>query len=300
MAVRGAGRDGRRSGLSRLRSLLPRLRCDPRPVGTPRDALDPRRVRDRPCRARVPRRLVHRWRSAPASDACRAELLHAAEALGARHIKVGGDLTGEVPPAELLVQEFASLCRDAAGVGTRISIELMPFSNLATLEDGLEIADQADEPNGGLCLDIWHLLRAGVDLGRVGDLPSNRIVSVELNDGPAAPSGSLWDDAVENRTFCGEGEFPIRGLPRRARSCGFRRALRGRDHGHRLPTRFASGHRETQAFESDHLEEALRLLDANREQVGDIEPDRRVRALVLAHRPEHRKQSLITLACAAP
>jgi sugar phosphate isomerase/epimerase len=145
------------------------------------------------------------------SDRQRGDFLRAAEALGARQIKIGGDLTGEKWPLEPMVRDFRTLCREADAVGSKITLELMPFSSHATLEHGLELVETADEPNGGLCLDIWHLLRAGVKVDEVRDIPGNRIVSIELNDGPAAPppGQSLWDDAVENRTFCGDGEFPI-------------------------------------------------------------------------------------------
>ncbi len=143
------------------------------------------------------------------SNRCRADLLNAAEALGARHIKVGGDLGGQVWPTDRMIREFEGLCRDAGRVGTRIAIELMPFSSLATIDDGLEIVESVDAPNAGLCLDIWHVVRGGISFDQVREVPGRLITSVELNDGPGAATGSLWDDAVENRTFCGDGELAV-------------------------------------------------------------------------------------------
>jgi sugar phosphate isomerase/epimerase len=85
----------------------------------------------------------------------------------------------------------------------------MPFSNIDTLDVALELIAAAEAGDTGLCLDIWHLLRGGIDFAQVADLPADVIATVELNDGPAAPAGSLWDDAVENRTVCGAGTFDI-------------------------------------------------------------------------------------------
>src|SRR5208282_3267785 len=52
------------------------------------------------------------------SDVTRAMLMTAAEALGARHIKVG-DFFKEPCPMARLVECFAGLCREAAERGTR-------------------------------------------------------------------------------------------------------------------------------------------------------------------------------------
>jgi sugar phosphate isomerase/epimerase len=146
------------------------------------------------------------------SDRCRNDLLGAAEALGAHHVKAGGDFTGQTWPDERMRREFRSLCRDANQAGTRIALELMPFSSVATLEGGLELIDATDTGSAGLCLDIWHLIRGGIGFDQLAAVPGDRIAAVELNDGPSSPRGSLWDDAVHNRTLCGEGEFDIAGF----------------------------------------------------------------------------------------
>ena len=75
------------------------------------------------------------------SDAIRADLLRAAEKLGAWHIKVGGDIDKEGSvewPMDKMIEDFRILCDQAADAGTRIALELMPFSNIKTPEQGLE------------------------------------------------------------------------------------------------------------------------------------------------------------------
>jgi sugar phosphate isomerase/epimerase len=117
-----------------------------------------------------------------ASDTLRRELLEAAEVLGARHIKVG-DFYESAVSMPVLVESFAQLCRDAADHGTRIVFEMMPFSVIHTLEDALTLVQGADAPNGGICIDLWHVVKLGVPYERVAAIPKRFLMSIEINDG---------------------------------------------------------------------------------------------------------------------
>ena len=68
----------------------------------------------------------------------RRMLLESAEALGARHIKVGDFFDSPVGMPRL-IENSRGLCREAAEHGTRIAFELMPFSVIDKLEDALEL-----------------------------------------------------------------------------------------------------------------------------------------------------------------
>jgi sugar phosphate isomerase/epimerase len=94
------------------------------------------------------------------SDRRRTLLLSAAEALGAGAIKVGGELGGEPVDPDRFKDEF-DLATEAADAGTRIAIEPMPMSNLATIVSGAELVREVGNPAGGLCVDVWHVARAG-------------------------------------------------------------------------------------------------------------------------------------------
>jgi sugar phosphate isomerase/epimerase len=140
-----------------------------------------------------------------ASDVVRHDLLAAAEALGARDIKIAPEFEATDCDMPHLVEEFAALCRQAADHGTAIALELMPFSNVRTLRTALELVDGADQPNGGLLLDIWHVARSGIGYAAVAGVPAARIVSVELDDADAEVVGTLWEDTIFRRRLCGEG-----------------------------------------------------------------------------------------------
>lgn len=148
-----------------------------------------------------------------ASDVLRRIILNAAGELGARHVKVGDFFDSPVAMPQL-IDAFGQLCRDAAGHGTRICFELMPFSVIDSLEDALTLVQGADQPNGGICIDLWHVVKLGIAYERVAAIPPRFLTSIELNDGYLkTPAGmTLHEETIGHRQFCGEGEFDVRGF----------------------------------------------------------------------------------------
>lgn len=157
-----------------------------------------------------------------ASDRVRADLLRAAEAFGARHIKALADQSGAPWPTEVLAEEFAKLCRDAAAVGAMVVLEPMPYANLADVHAALEVVDAAGEPNGKLLLDVWHVERAGTPASEIAELPLEAIGYVELNDAAAEPVEDLFEDTIQNRLFCGEGDLDLTGFLGAVEAAGYR------------------------------------------------------------------------------
>lgn len=154
------------------------------------------------------------------SDLRKQSLLTAAEALGARHVKVG-DFLREKCPMPRLIEAFAALCADGAEHGTKISFELMPFSMLDTLKDSLTMVEGAGAKNGGISFDLWHIVKLGIPYEEVARVPPQYIVSVELNDGTFQAPWDLHEDTVNHRRFCGEGEFDIRGFIAQVQRAGY-------------------------------------------------------------------------------
>jgi sugar phosphate isomerase/epimerase len=148
-----------------------------------------------------------------ASDAMRSMMLESAAALGARHIKVG-DFFKTPAPMSKLIDEFAKLCAEAREHGTRIVFEFMPFSRIETLPEMIELATGAAQPNGGICVDLWHVVKLGIPYEAVAAIPAPYLMSIELNDGylKAPPGMDLVTETTCHRAFCGEGEFDVRGF----------------------------------------------------------------------------------------
>lgn len=147
------------------------------------------------------------------SDEEKAKLLDAAEALGARHLKVGDFLNQDVP-MEQAAEGFATLCRDAADAGTSIVFEVMPFSMIDDLAGALEMCALADAANGGLMIDTWHIVKMRTPYAELAAAPKRFILGVELNDGfLETPHGmDLQTETTQHRAFPGQGEFDMAGF----------------------------------------------------------------------------------------
>jgi sugar phosphate isomerase/epimerase len=156
-----------------------------------------------------------------ASDSARGDLLEAAHALGARHIKIGGDISDSPVDWDVFVSEFATLCAQAAEHGTRIAFEPMPFGNVADLTTARRLIDEAGQPAGGLILDLWHMARGSIDNTDIAALPGRYLIAVELDDADAQIVGTLLQDTLDRRRLCGEGDQDLTGFIRAVLATGF-------------------------------------------------------------------------------
>jgi sugar phosphate isomerase/epimerase len=155
------------------------------------------------------------------SDTCKALLLDAAEALQAHHVKVG-DFYQQTTPMAGLIEDFATLCAEAAERGTKVGFELMPFAMIQTLDASLQLVQGAGASNGGICLDTWHIVKLKIPYEELRRIPSEYITSVELNDGTFECPWSLHEDTVNHRRLCGEGEFDVKGFIGAIQDAGYR------------------------------------------------------------------------------
>jgi len=143
------------------------------------------------------------------SDQTKQLLLGAAEALGARHVKIG-DFDMNTVPMPRLIESFAKLCAEAADHGTNILFELIVDAMIRTLPEVLEMVQGADANNGGIMIDLWHVVKLGIPYEDVASIPARYLLGIELNDGTFECPWSLHEDTVNHRRLCGEGEFDIK------------------------------------------------------------------------------------------
>ena len=154
------------------------------------------------------------------SDIRKENLFKAAEVLEAHHLKVG-DFFQEQCPLPRLIDAFSILCEEAAQHGTKIGFELMPFAMIRTLEESLAMVKGAGAPNGGIVLDLWHVVKLGIPYEEVCRVPLEYVVGVELNDGTFHSPWSLHEDTINHRRLCGEGEFDVRGFVQGLQQAGY-------------------------------------------------------------------------------
>lgn len=155
------------------------------------------------------------------SDVTRWLLLDAAAALGARHIKVGHFEKTQCPMPRM-IEAFSALCTDGANHGTRILFEMMPFCDIDSVEKAIELVDGAGAKNGGICFDLWHIVKSRIPYEKVARVPLKYLLGVELNDGTLECPWSLHEDTVNHRRLCGEGEFDVKGFVAALLKAGYR------------------------------------------------------------------------------
>jgi sugar phosphate isomerase/epimerase len=131
-----------------------------------------------------------------------------ADAFGARHLQAVGSFSG--PLEGNVVEEFARLCDEAGEHGLLVALEFVPCTNITDAATALRIVQEADRPNGGLCVDIWHHERGARDLAMLDALPASSVVMIQLDDGPIVPrNDDFVFDTMHHRDLPGEGEFAI-------------------------------------------------------------------------------------------
>jgi sugar phosphate isomerase/epimerase len=155
------------------------------------------------------------------SDAVRAEIFKIADTVGLRSVKVGPGFHEPVADVPRMRDAFAQLCREAAEHGSRIMLEIMPWSNVRTVQTARGIVEGAAQPNGGILVDIWHFARGGIGYDEVAEIPLQYIGGVELDDADKEVVGSLWEDTIHHRRLCGEGELDPPAFLEAVRAAGY-------------------------------------------------------------------------------
>lgn len=118
-------------------------------------------------------------------------------------------------------QAFGALCDRAAEHGLLVALEFLPFTNIATAADALRIVEQADRENGGVCVDLWHHQRGAGDLALIEAIPGDRLVGIQVSDGPLVPAiDDYLDDCLRSRVPPGEGEMDVAGFVAAIRATG--------------------------------------------------------------------------------
>jgi sugar phosphate isomerase/epimerase len=148
-----------------------------------------------------------------------AELFRIAEVLGARSVNAADVLGGEWEVVDAAAS-FAALCDRAAQHGLLVHLEWLSWSRIPDLATALEVVTLADRPNGGLNIDTWHCARSGTSASDLLAVPGERVLAVQLDDGPAEAEENLIDATLHARLLPGEGAFDLLGYLGSLRTIG--------------------------------------------------------------------------------
>lgn len=149
-------------------------------------------------------------------------LLDAAEAMEAAWIKVGTEFGRPVDDVSPFVDPLRRLADEAAARGTRIALEPLPFALIGSMPQGAELIRQVGHDAAGLCVDYWHVFRAGTSLEELKNaVPLQMIFGVEVSDADAEARGTLFEDTRDNRRYPGEGAQDVVGFIRTLDELGY-------------------------------------------------------------------------------
>jgi sugar phosphate isomerase/epimerase len=91
-----------------------------------------------------------------------------------------------------------------------VVLEWFRFSSTRTLGAAIDLIRLASQPNIQLNVDVLHLTRNGGQPADLAAVNPALIHYAQISDGPLAqPESAQGDEAVFNRNFPGEGEFPL-------------------------------------------------------------------------------------------
>ncbi len=89
-------------------------------------------------------------------------------------------------------------------------LEWFRYSSTKTLAAAVDLIRLIDQPNIQLNVDILHLMRNGDRPADLVTLAPALIHYAQISDGPMnQPESAQGDEALFNRNFPGEGEFPL-------------------------------------------------------------------------------------------
>jgi len=147
------------------------------------------------------------------------ELFRIGEVLGARSVNAADVLGGDwgVPHA---AEGFAALCDRAAEHGLLVHLEWLAWSRVPDLATALEVVTLADRPNGGLNIDMWHCARTETAAADLLEVPGDRVLAVQVDDGPAEPEENLIEATLHERLLPGDGAFDLLGYLGALRAIG--------------------------------------------------------------------------------
>jgi sugar phosphate isomerase/epimerase len=133
------------------------------------------------------------------------------EAVGARSLNAT-DVFGGPWGVDDAAAAFAGLCDRAREHGLLVHLEGLPWSQIPDVRAAWEIVRRADRANGGIVVDAWHFFRANPNFDALRAVPGDKVLGIQLDDGPAAPEDNLVRATLHNRLLPGDGDFDLAAL----------------------------------------------------------------------------------------
>jgi sugar phosphate isomerase/epimerase len=156
-------------------------------------------ARDEPTRARS-ERFVQR-------------AVELAERFGCRYLQtIAPHLEPGAAAREETIDALGRVADAVAASGLEVGLEYTGFTTVTTAADAAAIANATGRANTGVCVDIWHHIRASGGVALAASLPAASVRCVQLDDGPLQPVEPDYKiDCLRNRLAPGAGEMDVVG-----------------------------------------------------------------------------------------
>ncbi len=150
------------------------------------------------------------------SEQLRAFLVHGADdvfecavALGARSVNIAHFL-GRPHDLNELASAVDALAVRADSHGLLATVEFIPGTGIASLDDALRVVSLAGRPNVRLVIDVWHVGAAGMSASDLDRVPQELIHAVQLCDKSDSPSSN--PSVFSHRLLPGHGSLPLQDI----------------------------------------------------------------------------------------
>ena len=112
---------------------------------------------------------------------------------------------------ERLLENFIRVCRRANERQLQVGLEFIGhIPKVPDVRTAWQIVERADQPNGGLVIDLFHFYRGGSRLEDLERLPLDRLFMVDLDD--AMPLAREQLLGFKHRLYPGRGVAPVRAV----------------------------------------------------------------------------------------
>lgn len=131
-------------------------------------------------------------------------------AIGATRLAVAGDTAN----FDVVAEKLAGIADLAAEYGLAVDIEFMPFREVKTFADAVDVIRRAGRPNAHVLIDALHVFRSASPLADLTAAPRAVLGTLQLCDAPAVPppTAELVVEARTRRQLPGAGGLDLAGL----------------------------------------------------------------------------------------
>jgi 4-hydroxyphenylpyruvate dioxygenase len=142
--------------------------------------------------------------------------------LGAPTMVVCSTLSPDaVDDDELAAEQLHQLAQLAQDHGVRIAYEALAWARfVSTVDHAWRVVRRARHPALGLCLDSFHVLARGADLGRLRVIPGDKVFALQLADAPPRHM-DLAQWSTHHRLLPGQGAFDLATFTRTVLAGGY-------------------------------------------------------------------------------